>query len=320
MKALAQRLAHSALLLLGVSFLTFLLAELAPGDALSTLRLEPDATPETLATWRARHGLDRPLPLRYLRWLGGVVRGDLGISAGHGSPVATLLWPRARNTLLLTVLASGLAWLVALPLGVAAAARPGGLWDRLSLGSSALLLAVPELLLGLGGLLYAVHSGHFPTGGMAATGAPLEGWARLADLAHHLVLPVAALTLAGIPRLLRHVRSAMVEALDAPFVRAARAHGIPRRRLVWRYGLRAAANPLITLAGFSVAALLSGSLVIEVIFGWPGLGPLLLAAMLARDLQLVAGAALLSSLFLIGGHLLADGLLALLDPRIGEAL
>src|SRR3989441_6280646 len=145
-------------------------------------------------------------------------------------------------------------------------------------------------------------------------GLSLSG--KLRDLALHMTLPVAALVLSALPLLTRHVRAAVAEVLDAPFMLAARGHGIPRRTLLYRYALRAAANPLISLFGFSIGALLSGSLLVEVVMSWPGLGPLLLEAILARDLYVVIGGVLLSTIFLVGGNFLADLLLLWADPRI----
>jgi peptide/nickel transport system permease protein len=143
--------------------------------------------------------------------------------------------------------------------------------------------------------------------------SPLD---KLRDLALHMILPVAALVLSALPLLVRHVRAAVADVLNAPFLLAALGHGIPRRTLLYRYALPAAANPLISLLGFSIGALLSGSLLIEVVMSWPGLGPLLLEAILARDLYVVVGGILFSALFLVGGNLLADLLLYWADPRI----
>ena len=319
MRALLIRLLASLVLILAVSMLSFLLAEVAPGDFLAEMRLDARISEETVAALRARYGLDRPLAERYLSWLRGVASGDLGYSFARRMPVAPLVWPRARNTLALTLLATAQAWSIAVLVGVWAAARPGGWIDRLAAGAVAVLSAVPEILLGLGCLLLAVRTGAFPAGGMTSPDfADLGAWAQARDLAWHFVLPVTALALAGLPVLLRHVRSAMAEALSSPFVQAARGHGVGRRRLLFRFALPAAAGPLISLFGLSIGGLLSGSLVIEVIMGWPGLGPLMLEATLARDLHVVVGVILLSGLLLITGNLLADALLYFADPRIRE--
>ena len=178
-------------------------------------------------------------------------------------------------------------------------------------------IALPDLVLVLGLLLLAVRTGWFPTGGMVSLGHEQMPWgARVKDVAFHLVLPVAALVLGIVPALVRYVRASVADALGAPFVRAARAHGIPERRVLFRHALPAAANPLVSLFGLSLAGLLSMSLLVEVVMSWPGLGPLFLEAILARDFHLVLGPVLASTFLLLGGNLLADLLLAATDPRI----
>jgi peptide/nickel transport system permease protein len=317
MRYFVRRLIHSVFLLLGVSVLSFLFLTMAPGNFFDEMRLNPQISPETIAALRAQYGFERPLPVRYVRWLESVVRGDLGYSFAYNLPAAPLLWTRARNTLLLTGLATLLAWLIAIPTGIWAAARKGRAGDQVVSAGTATLLAVPDVLLALGLLLLAVRTGWFPTGGMFSVGfESLPLWAKVKDAALHLALPVVALVVATLPVLVRHVRAAMVEVLDSPFVRAARGHGIPRRTLLFRYALRAAANPLISLLGFSIATLLSASLLVEVVMSWPGLGPLLLEAILARDLYLVIGAVMFSTVFLVIGNLFADALLFASDPRI----
>ncbi len=322
MRYLAVRFLQSALLLLGVSLLSFAFLELAPGDFFQEMRLNPQISPNTVARLRAEYGIDRPLPVRYGRWLASVVRGDFGFSFAYGSPVAPLLLVRARNTLLLTGTATLLAWALALPLGVFCAARPGSSLDRACSLMTSTLLAIPELLLGLCFLALGVRTGWFPAGGMVSAGfEDFNRWQQSGDLLWHLVLPVIVLVLGSLPVLLRHVRAALFEMIDSPFIRAALGHGISRHRVLFRHALPAAVNPLVSLFAFSLAALLSGSLLTEVIMSWPGLGPLLLEAVLARDIYVVVGAVTFSTFFLVAGMALGDLLLFASDPRIrSEAL
>jgi peptide/nickel transport system permease protein len=317
MRYLLRRIGHAIFLLLGVSVLAFLFTTMAPGNYFDEMRLNPQIAPETLHALREQYGLDRPLGPRYLHWANAVLHGDLGFSFAYNSAVAPLLWPRARNTLVLTASATFFSWLIALPLGVWSAERRGRLPDRALSWTAAGLLVVPELALTLGLLALVARSGWLPTGGMNSTS--LEGLSfqrRMFDIALHMVLPVTVLVVSALPLLLRHVRAAVAEVLDAPFLRVAEGHGIGRTRLLYRYALPAAANPLITLFGFSVGTLLSGSLLVEVVMSWPGLGPFLLEAILARDLYVVIGGVLLSTLFLVAGNFLADVLLYWVDPRI----
>ncbi len=317
MAYVARRMLHSLLVLVGVSLLSFLFLELAPGEFFADMRLNPQISPETVAALRAQFGMDRPLPVRYARWLKSVAKGEWGYSFAYNLPVAPLLLQRARNTLSLTILAALLAWLIALPLGILAAERPRRWIDRAVGAGTTTLLAIPDLLLALALLVLAIRTKAFPVGGMASLDyAELDLAGKLKDLLAHFALPVTALVLGTAPVLVRHVRSSMVEALASPAVQAARGHGLPRRRLVFGYALRLASNPLISLFGLSIATLLSSSLLVEVIMSWPGLGPMLLEAILARDLYLVIGAVMFSTVFLIAGSLIADVLLYLTDPRI----
>jgi peptide/nickel transport system permease protein len=317
MRYLWRRLLHTVFLVVGVSLLSFVFFELAPGDFFAEIRLNPQISPATVAGLRQQYGMDQPLPVRYVRWVKSVLAGDFGFSFAYNTPVAPLLWERARNTLLLTGLATLLAWLIAVPAGVWSAAHQGKWEDRLCTAGVSALLATPDLLLALGCLCLAVRTGWFPTGGMVSVGfAHLEWWNQIRDVAGHMALPAFALVLGIFPVLVRHVRATMLEVLDSPFLRAARGHGIARRRLLFRHALPAAATPLVSLFGLSVAGLLSGSLLIEVVMSWPGLGPLLLEAVLARDVYVVMGAVMLSTGFLVTGSLVADLLLFAVDPRI----
>jgi peptide/nickel transport system permease protein len=317
MVRVARRVLHGLLLLVGVSALSFALLSLTPGNIFDELRLNPQISPETVAALKAEYGIDKPWPIRYERWIQSSIRGEFGYSLSYRCSVGSLIWPRVRNTLLLTSIATLLAWLTAISLGVLGGLSRGNWLGRIGGGLTSTLLAIPELVLGLLLLLLAGRTGWFPVGGMFsshASGATLP--ARLSDLAVHLALPVFALVLGSAPLLIRYVRSAIVAVLDAPFIEAARGHGVSKSRILYRHVLPAASNSLISLFGFSIGALLSASLLIEIIFGWPGLGPLVLESLLARDIYVVMAVVVLSSAFLVFGNLIADLLLYSADPRI----
>lgn len=268
--------------------------EAAPGAYLDDLRMDPRIRPETVTALRESYGLAKPLPQRYLAWLTNAVQGNLGVSIAYQTPAAQILIPRAINTLRLTTSALALAWALALPLGLLAAAQPNRPLDRLIRLAASLLLSLPELVTAALILLIAARSGHLP-------GAPAI---------------ILVLTLGLIPVLIPHIRDSLLETSRAPFVRAARSHGLHPTRIWLIHILPAAANPLISLLGLSIGGLLSASLIAESVIGWPGLGPLFLDAVSAHDFPLIAGTVLLSSLCLILGNLAADLLLPLCDPRI----
>ena len=314
---LAQRAAHAALLLVAVSVLVFGLTELVPGDFTDDLRLNPDISPQTVVRLRERYGLDESVAVQYWRWAASVAGGEFGFSVLYGRPVGPLLRERATNTLLLSVTATLLAWCIALPIGAWSARHHGRVRERAVGATVTGIFAVPDLVVALVLLMIAVRTGGLPAGGLTS-GDPsvVSLGARMTDIARHLLLPVTALATVMLPALVRHVRASLIEAIDAPFVQAAKAMGVGEWRLVYRHALRAAAGPLLPLLGLSVAGLLSASVTIEAVMSWPGLGPLLLDAIHARDVHLVVGITLVSTMFVVGGNLLADGLLYLADPRV----
>jgi peptide/nickel transport system permease protein len=317
MKYLERRMVHGALLLVSVSVLCFLFTDLAPGNFFDEMKLNPQISSDTVAALRSQYGLDRPLPVRYGRWVQSVVKGEWGYSFAYNSPVRGLILLRARNTLLLTGCATLIAWLIAVPLGVWTASRAGSWPDRVCMSGTSFFLAVPEMVVVFGLLYFVIRSHALPAGGMMSRGFEQFGFTeKITDLAKHLIVPVLTLVLASLPILVRHVRASMIEVLNAPFIAAARGHGISRARVLFRYALPAGANPLISLFGLSLAGLLSGSLLVEVITGWPGLGPLLLEASISRDLYVVIGVVMSSTVFMIMGNLLADALLVAVDPRV----
>jgi peptide/nickel transport system permease protein len=294
---LLRRVLHAVFHLAGVSVLSFAFVDLAPGDYLTDARLNPQVSAATVAGLRSEYGLDRSLPVRYASWLRSALRGDFGVSMAYGLPASQLLFPRVRNTLLLAASAVALTWFLGVPLGVWSARAQRRWPDRIiGLGASA-ALAIPELVMATVALFIAVRSGLLPVGGS-------------------MVLPVLVLVAGSIPVVIRHTRAAVLDVMNAPFVVAARTHGIAETTIIWRYVMRAALNPLISLGGLSIGTLLSASLLVEVIMGWPGLGPLLLDAVSARDVHVIIGSVVLSAALLIGGSLLADILLYACDPRI----
>jgi peptide/nickel transport system permease protein len=314
---LGGRLIRALLLLAGVSVLCFLFTEMAPGSFFDEMRLNPQISPETISSLRSHYGLDQPLVVRYGRWLRSAARADFGYSIAYNAPVAPLLWSRARNTLLLNTVALVLTWLISVPLGVWTAAKRGRMLDKTIGAASSLFNAIPEVVVAIALLAIAVRWRILPVGGMSSVDHDgLSEWAQVQDIAGRMLLPVMILTLVESAIIVRHVRASVVEVMGAPFVQAAHGLGINRTRLLFRHVLPVAASPAISLFGYSLAGLVSGSLLVEVICGWPGLGPLILDATLSRDFYLVIGGIMLSALFMVGGNLIADIMLLACDPRI----
>ena len=317
MSYLARRLIRAVLLLIGVSALCFLFTEMAPGTFFDEMRLNPQISPETISELRSRYGLDQPLLLRYGRWVKSALHADFGYSIAYNVPVAPLLWSRAKNTLLLTTTALLLTWLISVPLGVWAASRRGGLLDKAVTLVSSFLVSVPELVIAVGLLAAVVRWRILRVGGMMSVDFEgLSTWGKLQDILFHLALPALILVLCETAVIVRHVRASVLEVLDAPYIQATCGFGIKPGRVLLRHVLPVAANTAISLLGFSLAGLLSGSMLVEAVCGWPGLGPLMLEATLSRDLYLVIGGIMFSSLFTVGGGLIADIMLLASDPRI----
>ena len=308
LKLIINRLWQGVVVLLVVSVLTFGLLAAAGGDAVSELASDPKVSPSALAEMRRVYGLDAPPTTRYLRWLSDFARGRLGHSFYFHAPVSSVLWPRLLRTLLLSAVALALAWAVALALGIQAARRPRGWWDRASEAVVLLAASTPRIVLALAALALAVSTSLFPVGG-GADGA--LGLPRLLPAAIVLAVPLVALFLA-------QTRESLRDALAADFVRVARAKGLPERSVVLRHAMRAAANPLITIFGYSVGSVVSGSVIVESVLDWPGLGSLAVRAAVERDVPLLLAVVMTTATAVLLGNLLADVLLRLNDPRLRE--
>ncbi len=313
-----RRLGTAALLLLLVLSFTFFFVRLAPGDP-TFLTQDPRLGSEDRESLRRVYGLDRPLGQQYLTWMGSVLLdGDWGTSYVHQRPAASVIAERVPPTLLLTGAALALQFGIGLMLGVAAAKRPGTSVDHLLRFSSLIFYSLPIFWVGLIALMLLSHRWPlFPAGHMRSVGAAdLSPVARFADLLHHLVLPVGVLVLGGAGVVARFARNSLLEVLNQDYIRTARAKGLSEHRVLWIHAMKNAAAPLIQLLGLSLPLLLSGSLVVEVVFSWPGLGRLAYDSILARDYPVIVATTALAGVLVIVGNFLADVTQAVLDPRI----
>jgi peptide/nickel transport system permease protein len=313
----AARLLSAAPLLLGVSFVSFLLLHLAPGSFVDRLRLDPGIPPSTIDALVSRFGLDKPWYQQYLSWLTGAVHGDLGMSLAFRRPVGELLGEAVFYTLALVLAALVISSLVGSALGLLAMLRPGGFLDRLLAGSALGVVSIPILVLAVVGLGLASVTGFLPTGGGSVYGSLDLPWSmRALDFASHLLLPTLILSIGMSPLFFLQTRGALLEVLPSEFVRAARSRGVSEGQILLRHGLRPSLVPLITFAGASLARMLNGAFLVEVVVGWPGMGRLALDGLLARDSFLILGVLVLASILILLGNLMTDLLTGAADPRI----
>lgn len=304
--------------MLGVVVLNFFLLQLVPGDAADVMAAEAgSATAETMALLRSQFGLDLSLLERLMAYLGHLAQFDLGMSPRHNQPVLDLIASRMGNTLLLMLTALGLALLVGVLLGAVMATQVGRWPDRVLSVLALVLYSTPAFWLGLMAIvLFAVKLGWLPPGGHETIGAGHTGWAHVRDVAAYLVLPAVAMAGFYVALFSRLTRAAMLEVSHLDFVRTAVAKGLSPFAVAVRHILRNALIPVTTVAGMQLGALLGGSVVIESVFSWPGLGRLALESVQARDFNVLLGILLISSLLVIVANVLVDMLHARLDPRI----
>lgn len=311
-----KRILQTIPLLLLVSLISFFLIRIAPVDPLAELRLNPSITQETLDYEVQRLGLDKPIIVQYGKWLFSFLQGDMGICT-TGERVIDKLWERIPNTLLLTSSVIFFTWLVGIPLGIVAALNWRKPIDRILTIISSIGMAIPSFFFALLLLIFAVKTGWFPTGGLTSFNfSELTPFEKFLDVAHHLVLPVIVLFTISLSGLQRQMRGNLLDVLESDYVKFARAKGLSETKVVYKHALRNAINPMVTLLGFEFASLLSGAALTEFVFQYPGLGRLILEAVMKSDINLVMASLMIGTIMLVIGNLLADILLKLVDPRV----
>jgi peptide/nickel transport system permease protein len=309
---LVRRLLHLGPVLLGVSVIVFMVLHLAPGDPAEVM-LGANANKEDLTRLRTQLGLDQPLHVQYLHWIGHVVQGDLGRSLWMKRPVLGEVLERFKATLLLTGSALFLSTLGGIALGIASATRANSLLDRLSGVASLFGASMPVFWLGIVLMvIFSLWLGWLPASGMYAP----YGGGGLRDLLAHLVLPAVTLAAASVTIIARLTRATMLETLGQDYVRTARAKGLGERVVVWRHALKNALIPIVTVVGVQAGYLLGGAVLTETVFAWPGVGTLVVQGILARDMPLVQGGVLVIAVSFVLVNLAVDTLYAWLDPRI----
>ncbi len=314
-----KRIIQTIPLLFMVSIISFFLIRLAPVDPLAELKLNPSITQETLDYEVQRLGLDKPVIVQYGLWLKSFIKGDLGYCT-TGEKVSDKLLERIPNTLLLTGFVILFTWLVGIPLGIVAALNWRKPIDRILTILSSIGMAIPSFFFALLLLIFAVKTGWFPTGGITSYNysemTPLH---KVLDVLHHLVLPVVVLFTISLSGLQRQMRGNLLDVLEADYVKFARAKGLSENKVIYKHALRNAVNPMVTLLGFEFASLLSGAALTEYVFQFPGLGRLILEAVMKSDINLVMASLMIGTVMLVLGNLLADILLKIVDPRVEVA-
>jgi peptide/nickel transport system permease protein len=313
-----RRLLQAVPVVFAILMLNFLLLHLAPGDAAQVLAGEAgSATPEYMAQLRQRFGLDRPLVVQLLLYVKQMLVLDLGFSFRHGMPVLDLIAARLGPTLLLMVTTLLISVSAGVALGLLAASRAGRWQDTLISVLALVSYATPLFWVGLMLIvIFSVKLGWLPTSGMETVGAFHEGWARVLDIGRHLVLPALSLSLFYLALYVRLMRAAVLEQAGMDYVTTARAKGLNELRITLTHVLRNAVLPVVTVAGVQVGGLLGGSVVVESVFAWPGLGLLAFQSLFARDFNLLLGIFFLSACLVVVLNLAVDVVHTLLDPRV----
>ena len=297
-----QRALQTLIVLFGISVIAFALVRLAPGNP-AALLMPVDATAEQLAAMEARMGLDQPPAVQYLRYVGNILRGDFGYSYFYRQDVSTLIARALPNTALLGLVGMLISLGIAVPLGMLAATRRGTAWDAMAMFAALIGQSMSSVWLAvLLVLVFAVKLGWLPTSGSGGI--------------EYIILPALCLASQDYALSTRMLRSGMIGALGQDYVMAARARGIPKRRIHWRYAFKNAVLPLLTVVGSQIGGILAGSLIVERIFNWPGIGLLMANAIAARDFQLIQSILLISGLIYTVLALAVDALYSVLDKRI----
>ncbi len=315
-KYITKRILQVIPLLIIVSIMSFFIIRLSPVDPLAELRLNPSISQETLDKEIKRLNLDKPIYVQYVSWAKSFLKGDLGYTSS-GEKVSVKLKERIPNTLLLTLVVIFMTWIVGIPLGVLSAVKKETILDRTLTVLASVGMAIPSFFFAILMLIFAVKTGWFPVGGLTSYNFnELNLAGKIFDISRHLVLPTIVLFTISLSGLQRQMRANMLEVLDSDYIKFARAKGLSEWKVLFKHALRNAINPMITLLGFEFAGLLSGAALTEYVFQYPGLGRLILEAVLRSDINLVMASLMMGTIMLILGNLIADILLMLTDPRV----
>ncbi|WP_017473843.1 ABC transporter permease [Amphibacillus jilinensis] len=304
-------------MLLALTIIVFALAQAAPGDPFTGQILDPNIDPEVYEMRREELGLNDPIPVQYFNWLTSILSGDLGQSIYYnGRSVLDLISQRFPNTMYLGLFALAITLTISIPIGIYSARKPYSALDYGATGFGFLGLAIPNFFFGLIAIyVFSINFGWFPSQG-TITSNNLTGITALIDRLHHLVLPGITLGLAGTATYMRYMRSEVLDVLGSDYIRTAKAKGMSSNSVLYKHTLRNALIPIVTLMGFEFGALVSGAVITEQVFNFPGLGTLFLQSVMNQDYPVIMSMCLLFGVFILVGNLLADIFYCIVDPRI----
>ena len=324
---LLRRLLLALVTIWAITVVTFVIIQLPPGDFVDAYVAQSAAmgsaiTMEEAAALRQAYGLDQPLPVQYFKWLGLISRGEFGISFEFGRPVTEVIGDRLWLTILLSIGAIIVTWGIALPIGIYSAVRQYSWGDYFFTFVGFIGLAVPNFLLALIVMYLAFRWFGLNVGGLFSAEFELApwSWARVWDLTKHLPLPVLILALSGTAQLVRIMRANLLDELRRPYVVTARAKGLPERRVILKYPVRAALNPFASTIGYLLPFVVSGSIIVSVVLSLPTVGPLLLRSLVSQDMLLASSIILLLGVLTVVGTFLSDLLLMWIDPKIRQGM
>ena len=299
---------------LGITILAYFILNLAPGSPLDAMLVDPRITAAELECKRIALGLDKPVIVQYFNWFKMLLQGDLGFSYSTQRPVADMILERLPATATLAGASMVFSLLIAIPLGIFAATKPNSKRDYISGGISMLMMATPNFFVGLVFIyFFAIVFQILPSGGMYSSAG---GAKTFADLAKHMIMPCMVLSFQQIGNWVRHMRSGMLEVMQEDYIRTARSKGLKQKMVIIKHGLKNALIPVITIIGMSIPSLVGGAVVTEQVFGWPGVGSLMVTAIEARDYPVIMGVTVMIAVAVLLANILTDLAYGLVDPRI----
>lgn len=320
---LIRRSAAALATIVVISIVSFIIIQLPPGDFLSSYvanlaNMGEEVPEEQLAAMRERYGLDQPIYIQYLKWIGGVLQGDFGRSMEWGVPVSTLIWDRIGLSALVGLSSVLFVWTIAIPIGVYSATNQYSLFDYIFTFLGLLGLAIPNFLFALVLMWVAFSAFGQNVGGLYSPEFQNAPWsfAKFLDLLSHLIIPMIIVGTSGTAGLIRTMRANMLDEISQPYVETARAKGLRELRLIWKYPVRVALNPFISTVGYALPALVGAEIIVAVVLNLPTIGPLLLRSLLSQDMFMAGAIVMIISVLTVIGTMISDILLAVLDPRI----